>query len=372
MSLAKKIAVVLGTRPEIIKMAELCRLLKQNKEFETHIVFTGQHYSYELFQVFMKELEMPELDINLGVKAESNEVQVAEMVEKISEFVKSNGIELVLAQGDTNSVLAAALAAQKQGVMLGHVEAGLRSFDMTMPEERNRIKADEIADMLFAPTKTAIENLENDKAKGKAFLTGNTIVESLQQNLGKAKSSKQLQELGLEPEGYAVLTAHRQENVDKKEKLIGLIEALGQLKVKVVFPMHPRTEKRLKEFELWDKINELENLKIVSSLGYWDFISLSENCMFFLTDSGGIQEEASIYKKPVVILRENTERPEILGTFGKLVGMDKNKIVAESKRIIENYEEIKEKLAKESCPFGDGKASEKIMEILEKELHEKA
>ena len=358
------IAIVLGTRPEIIKLAEICRLLKERKDVKTYIVFTGQHYSKNLFDVFMQELEVPAIDINLDVGSGTNAYQVAEMRKKIEEFLRDKAIDVVVAEGDTNSVLAAALASHNLGVKFAHVEAGLRSFDRSMPEEINRILADKISHFLFAPTKVAVENLAKSKATGRVFLTGNTIVENLGKNIQKAQNSKILEKLQLESEKYAVLTAHRKENVDNKQKLQQLVSAIGKVGVKIIFPMHPRTEKMLKKFGLLEKVKEIKNLQIIEPIGYFDFIKLCQNCMFILTDSGGIQEEASIYKKPVVVLRENTERPEILGIFGELVGFNEEKIVKESNRIIDNYDKIREKLVLQKSPFGDGTASNKIVEII--------
>ncbi len=364
----KKIAIVLGTRPEIIKLAELIRLLKEHHEAKTVIAFTGQHYDYNLCQIFMEELELPKIDINLGISGGGNEKQVTLMEKKLGEFFLKEKPEIVIAEGDTNSVLAAALAAKDIGTKFAHVEAGLRSFDERMPEEKNRIEADKLADYAFAPTDIAVKHLQDDKIEeAKIFLTGNTIVEAVQKNLEKAKDSKILETLGLTPEKYAVLTAHRQEYVDKKENLEELLSAIAEIDIKVVFPAHPRTLKNLTAFNLLKKAKAIPNLQFIEPAGYFDFLKLASNAMFLLSDSGGIQEEASVYKKWIVILRDNTERPEILEKFGRLTGYCKEKIVEESKKAMENYPELKKRLEKEPCPFGDGKTSQKIVEIILRE-----
>lgn len=361
----KKIAIVLGTRPEIIKLAELTRQLKASKEAETALVFTGQHYDHNLCQVFMQELRLPKIDINLGISQGSNAEQVSAMVKKLSQFISKNGPEVVVAEGDTNSVLAAALASFYCKTRFAHVEAGLRSFDWRMPEETNRVIADKLSHYAFAPTETAVKNLEKSGCKREAIhLTGNTIVEAVQKNMRKTKNSKILEKLGLKLESYAVLTAHRQEYVDKKENLEQLLSAVEKIGVEIVFPAHPRTVKNLEKFGLMQKAKKISNLHFIEPVGYFDFLLLASNSMFLLSDSGGVQEEASVYKKFVVVLRDKTERPEILGSFGCLAGYNEEKIVRESNNLIENYSKMKRKLTGLACPFGDGKASEKIARIL--------
>lgn len=356
----KKIAVVLGTRPEIIKLAELIKILKKKSAAKTFVVFTGQHYDYNLCQVFMDELDMPKIDVNLAVKG-TPEQQVKKMVGALGKFFNDKKIDLVVAEGDTNTVLAAALAASEAGTKFAHVEAGLRSNDMRMPEEMNRIIADNLSHYAFAPTKLAVKNLLKSNARKEGiFLTGNTIVEAVQNNLKKAQGSEILGKLGLEEGGYAVLTAHRQEYVDEKKNLQQLLNALAEINSKIVFPMHPRTEKMLKKFGLMPKLKKLRNVIIIEPLGYFDFLKLASSCRFLLSDSGGIQEEASIYKRYVIVLRDNTERPEILGKFGELTGYNAGKIVAAVKKAMKNGRN----LDRLKCPFGDGSASSKIAEIL--------
>jgi len=365
----KKISIVLGTRPEIIKLAELIKILKSKKDIETEIIFTGQHYDYNMYRVFMEELALPKPNINLGINGGSNAEQVSAMLKILSRHFSKNHADIVVAQGDTNSVLAAAMAAYYSGIRFAHVEAGLRSFDWKMPEEANRVLADQLSSLAFAPTKVSEGHLKKGGCRKEAiYLTGNTIVEAVEKNLESSGKSKILEKFGLEAEKYAVLTAHRQEYVDKKENLEELLFALEKISAKIVFPAHPRTIKNLKKFGLRDKANKIKNLQIAEPVGYFDFLQLASNSMFLLSDSGGIQEEASVYKKWVIVLRDNTERPEIIGKFGCITGYNAEKILKESRKIIENYAETKKRLKKLASPFGDGTASKKIADILVKSL----
>ncbi len=360
-----KIAVVFGTRPEIIKLAELIKLLKKESPAKVLLVFSGQHYDYNLNQVFLRELQLPAIDLNLGVSGGTNASQVSRMFDKLLSFLEKQKVETVVAQGDTNTVLAAALASFYSNCRFAHVEAGLRSRDWRMPEEFNRVVADAIACYAFAPTVNAARNLKKEgKQKESIYLTGNTIVEAVQRNLAKAGKRKILQKLGLQNERYAVLTAHRQEYVDKKKNLLELLKAIGEIKIEIVFPAHPRTIKNLQKFGLMERATALKNLRFIEPIGYFDFLQLASNSMFLLSDSGGIQEEASVYKKYVVVLRDNTERPEIIGKFGCLTGYDREKIVKAGNAVIKNHAKIKKRLLKLQCPFGDGKASKRIAKIL--------
>ncbi len=361
----RRIAVVLGTRPEIIKLAELIRILKKKKGVKVFTVFTGQHYDFNLCRVFMEELELPKIDINLGISSVKAGGAVPKMVVALTDFFREKNIDIVVAEGDTNSVLAAALASFYTGKRFAHVEAGLRSFDLRMPEETNRIIADDLSYYAFAPTNIAVENLEKSTARRAGiFLTGNTIVEAVQKNLKKAGKSKILEKIGLGRGEYAVLTAHRQEYVDREKALRQLLKALPEIDTKIVFPMHPRTKKMLRKFGLLGRLRVIKNVVVTEPIGYFDFLELASNSMLLLSDSGGIQEEASIYKRYVVVLRDSTERPEILGKFGELAGYNATKIVKAANRVIRNNEKINRKLGKIKCPFGDGSASKRIAEIL--------
>ena len=316
----------------------------------------------------MKELELPEPDINLGIGSGSQGYQVGTILIKLEEFFLREQPAIVAALGDTNSVFGAALAAEKMHIPFAHIEAGIRSFDRSMPEEVNRVLADQISSYCFAPTKTAVANLRKTETMGKIFLTGNSIVEAVQKNIATAKKSRILEKLGLKRKEFVVLTMHRQENVDSREKLESIANALEKISQQVVFPMHPRTKARLQEFSLKERFEKIKNLMITESMGYFDFLQLCSNSRYILSDSGGIQEEASVYKKFVIVLRENTERPEMLGKFAVLAGFDEKKIIAAVKKIEKNYPALEKRIKKIPCPFGNGKASGIIAEKLAEAL----
>jgi len=360
-----KIALTLGTRPEIIKLYKLALILKKNKHIKTKIIHSGQHYSYLLNEQFIKELQLPKINKNLEVGSGTHATQVGAMLEKFeNEFLKEN-FDLVIAQGDTNSTLASCLAAQKINIPFGHIEAGIRSFDRTMPEEINRVLTDQISNYLFAPTEIAVYNLQKSEAiQNGIYLTGNPIVEATRENLKKAQKSHILNKLGLKENEYCVLTLHREENTKSKEKMETLLNVIEKIQKQVVYPIHPRSEKTLKDYDLWEKAENIPNLEIIEPLGYLNFLSLCQNSKYLLTDSGGIQEEASIYNKPVIILRENTERPEILNKWGWLTGINEQKILQRIKWIENNNNNILLKMKELHTPFGDGKASKRIANII--------
>lgn len=359
-----KIATIIGTRPEIIKLSPLIPLF--DKEFEHVFVHTGQHYSYEMDKVFFKEFGLRDPDFTLDVGSGTHAYQTGKIMLGLEELFSKEKVDLVVVEGDTNSVLAAALAASKLHIPIAHVEAGIRSFDRNMPEEINRILTDQISEYCFAPTTIAVKNLEKENIDARRIhMVGNTIVEVTQKTLEMAeKKSRIMEELGLKKEEYVLLTAHRVENVDVRERFLNLGNALEKIDSPIIYPAHPRSLKMLKELDLLSKFEGIKNLRFIKPLGILDFISLSANSRFIITDSGGIQEECTVYKKPILIIRDNTERPEILGTFGKLVGCDTRKIVEESRQILDNYPEIIKRLDKEKSPFGDGTTSKKILDIL--------
>ncbi|MCX6802909.1 MAG: UDP-N-acetylglucosamine 2-epimerase (non-hydrolyzing) [Candidatus Diapherotrites archaeon] len=360
-----KIALTLGTRPEIIKLYRLALALRKDKRAKTEIIHSGQHYSYLMNEKFIEELHLPEISKNLEVGSGSHASQVGTMLVKFESEFLEKGYDFVVAEGDTNSTLASCLAAEKIGIQFGHVEAGIRSFDREMPEEINRVLTDQVSSFLFAPTRTAVSNLKKSEAIKKGiFLTGNPIVEATRENLEKAKKSRILGKLGLEENAYCTLTLHREENTKSREKMKALLNAAGKIGRKIIYPIHPRSEKTLKEYGLWEKAQSIPNLELIEPLGYLDFLSLCKNSKYILTDSGGIQEEASIYNKPVIILRENTERPEILGKWGWLAGVNEKRILQRAKWVEKNHASIVAKAKKLQTPFGDGKASERIAKII--------
>jgi len=359
------IAIVLGTRPEIIKMSPVIRACeKQNEDY--FILHTGQHYSYEMDRVFFEELELPAPSYNLDVGSGTHAVQTGAILAGVEKVLQETKPDVVLVQGDTNTVLAGALAASKsyvrsgrRQVLVGHVEAGLRSFDRSMPEEINRVLTDHISDYLFAPTKTAQKNLVNEGiARQKIFVTGNTIVDAVHQNLSLAKKKADtLRSLDLTKDEFFLVTLHRQENVDEKARLSGIIRGLTSIYknygMEIVFPIHPRTEKMIKAFAL-----DTRGIRTIPPLGFLAFLQLESGARLALTDSGGVQEECCILSVPCVTVRNSTERPETVGAGANIVaGVAPGGIAKAVAGMMKSERSWKN-------PFGDGHAGERILDIL--------
>src|SRR3989338_4405920 len=307
-----KIAFVVGTRPEFIKTVSLIKECEKRK-INYFIIHTGQHYSYELDTLFFEELHIKKPEYNLNVGSSTHWEQTGKMMVGIERILVEERPDLVLVQGDTNTVLAGALSAKKLGIKVGHVEAGLRCYNIFMPEEINRRLTDHISDFLFCPTLTNRDNLIRENIDGKnIYVVGNTIVDVLYENLelSKKKGEKIMNEIGITPGNYFLVTAHRQENIDDKKTLINLLRGIENIQKKydlpVIYPMHPRVHGSINKFS----IKLLGNIKIIKPISYLESIYLQKYAKLILTDSGGIQEEACILGKPCVTLRENTERPE--------------------------------------------------------------
>jgi len=360
----KTVMVVAGTRPEIIKMAPIVRALQKNK-IPLKFVHCGQHYDYNMAQQFIEDLELPPPDYTFKINASSPGAQTARIMMHMDELLKKTAPALVLVEGDTNSVLAAALAANKRGIATGHVEAGLRSFDLRMPEEHNRRLTDHISEYLFAPTASAEANLKRENVWGKIYVTGNTIIDAVLQHLPIAeKKSKVLEKIRFKK--FALATAHRAENVDDLYVLRNFIEAFAEAPLPVVYPMHPRTQKRLRQNNLYSKVKKLGNIQILPPLGYLDFLVLMKRSELIVTDSGGIQEEATApcVRKPVLVIRLSTERPEAVETgFAKVVGTKKRDILTAIEATMANRGKLPE-----ASPFGDGDAAEKIVDTIQGEF----
>ncbi|GAB6135583.1 non-hydrolyzing UDP-N-acetylglucosamine 2-epimerase [Thermococcus prieurii] len=365
-----KPAFVFGTRPEIIKLAPVIRAFLE-RGVEPLLIHTGQHYDYEMSSVFLEELELPPIDYHLEVGSGTQAEQTGKAMIKIERVLMEEKPDVTLVQGDTNTVLAGALASVKLKIPVAHVEAGLRSFDRTMPEEINRILADHASEVLFPPTEEARKNLEREGITENVYVVGNTIVDAVLQNSEVAeKKSDVLEKFGLKPKEYILITAHRAENTDSRENLEKLVQILESLPMRAIYPMHPRTRKRLEEFGLLERVKAIENLAVTKPLGYLDFLRLEKNAFAIMTDSGGIQEEAIILGVPCLTLRYNTERPETVEAGGNvLVGLEKERVLNYLKRLMEDRE-FYERMANAPNPFGDGKAGERIAEIL-LELHER-
>ncbi len=359
-----KVCVVLGTRPEIIKMSPVIRELERRK-IEYFVIHTGQHYSYNMDRVFFEDLELPEPDykLDIGEKYHTHGSQTGEMIKGIEGILMKEKPDVVLVEGDTNSVLSGGLTAVKLHIPVGHVEAGLRSFDRRMPEEINRIVVDHISEYLFAPTEVAKENLLNEGIpEDKIYVTGNTIVDAVYQNLEIAKrKSKILDNFSLRRGEYIVITFHRAENVDDPERLKKLVGMLNMLEYPAIFPMHPHTKNRIEENGL--KINN-PNLIVTEPIGYLDFLLLLANAKLVLTDSGGIQEESNILHIPCLTLRDNTERPETVEVGSNIVvGVDPKNVINLANEIIVDKEKFNE-MSSAPVVYGDGKSAKKMVSVL--------
>jgi len=353
-----RIAVVVGTRPEIIKMAPIVRACRA-RGVPCLLLHTGQHYSFELDGVFFRELELPAPDANLEVGSGSGAQQVASALLGLGAVLQERRPDVVLVEGDTNSVLAAALAAYQAGIAVGHVEAGLRSRDRDMPEELNRILTDHVSDRLFAPTEGARANLRGEGiAETRIHVTGNTVVDELERQRERARRPGRLEHFGVEAGRYALATVHRAENVDRDDRLRGILEGLAAageaLGLPVLAALHPRTQARVAAVDP----GLTARLRVLPPLGYLDFLGLHADAAVMLTDSGGLQEEACCLQVPCVTLRDNTERPESVAVGANvLAGADAGRIVACA-------------LAMSASPrgwpnpFGDGHSGERIVDLL--------
>ena len=329
-----------------------------NSNLDYFILHTGQHYSYELDKSFFNDLELPEPKYNLNIGSGTHAVQTAGLLIGIEDILIKENPDVVLVQGDTNTVLAGALAASKLHIKIGHVEAGLRSYDRTMPEEINRVITDHISDYLYAPTEESRQNLIKEGiTPEKIFVTGNTVVDAVFQNLSLSKEKEDvLSRFHLKSKNYVLTTFHRAENVDNKDKLEGILLALqtihSKYKLPIVFPMHPRTEKMIQLFGL-----STDGLIVLKPQGYFSFLQLEENAKAIFTDSGGLQEEGCIVGTPCLTLRENTERPETVSVGANiLVGTNKESIMSA-------FSDLKTDVSWVN-PYGDGKAAENILNTL--------
>ncbi len=365
-----KIALVCGARPNFMKISPLIRAIEKHKTssgtnlIEPILVHTGQHYDYKMSQAFFQDLGLPQADIYLSVGSGTHAEQTGKIMIEFEQVLFKEKPDLVIVVGDVNSTLAAALAAVKLHIPVAHVEAGLRSYDRTMPEEINRLLTDAISDYLFTPSPDANENLKREGiADEKIFLVGDIMVDSLLYNMERAEESQILTRLGLDKGSYAVLTLHRPSNVDKKESLLQIIHAVREIsqRIPIVFPAHPRTRKSIKSFEFMRFFKD-EHIRLIEPLGYLDFLKLEINARLVMTDSGGIQEETTVVNIPCLTLRDTTERPITIsqGT-NVLVGNDTQKIITEASRILDGKEK------KGCCPeIWDGKTAERIVEVLAK------
>ncbi|MGZ7159848.1 MAG: non-hydrolyzing UDP-N-acetylglucosamine 2-epimerase [Methanobacterium sp.] len=367
-----KIAVIIGTRPEIIKMAPVIDEMEKRK-VEYILIHTGQHYDREMSDQFFIDLELRKPDYNIGVGSGSHGEQTANMIKGLEEVLIDEKPDLVLVQGDTNAVLSGAIVSSKLHIPVGHVEAGLRSYDKTMPEEINREVADVCSKIFFVPTEESAVNLILEGIHPKdIFITGNTIVDACMRHLEIAKKKANLPFKMNENDKILTLTMHRAENVDNPSRLKNIVEALLELKeVIIVFPAHPRTIKNLKKHDLLEKMDDADHIKLIKPVGYLDFLLLLSKSEIIMTDSGGLQEEAITLNIPCTTLRYNTERPETVEAGGNiLVGAKKKKIVDTVREIL-NDTQMYSKMSKARNPYGEGNSSIKIMDaILKQNAHD--
>ena len=349
----------MGTRPEIIKLSPIIREYER-RGLNYFILHTGQHYSFKMDQVFFDELSLPQPKYNLDVGSGTDTEQTGRIMIGIGKILMNESLDVVLVQGDTNTTQAGALAARKSKIKTAHVEAGLRSFDKSMPEEINRIVVDHVSEYLFAPTNKSKENLCREGInKDSIFVTGNTIVDAIYHSLELTRSKNNIfRFLSIKQNKYFLLTLHRQENVDKKERLRNILESLELIYQEfcfpLVFPMHPRTKKRIKEFGLVLP----RGVMAIDPIDFLQFLQLETNARVVLTDSGGVQEETCTLRIPCVTLRSSTERPETLEAGSNiLAGIEPTKVM-------EAVRKMDSKTRKWENPFGEGFAAEKIVRLL--------
>jgi UDP-N-acetylglucosamine 2-epimerase (non-hydrolysing) len=364
-------ACIVGARPNFMKMAPIIRALESDPfrdRTRCTLIHTGQHYDASLSDVFFAELGMRHPDISLEVGSGSHGAQTAKVLERIETVLASGPkgggrFDFVVVVGDVNSTMAAAIAAAKLGIKIAHVEAGLRSFDRTMPEEINRLVTDSIADLLLVSEPDGVRNLQHEGHPAERIvLVGNVMIDTLLYMLDQAKALPTLKELQLEPHRYGVVTLHRPSNVDEEAVLAALVEVLVEVArdLPLVFPVHPRTEQTLSKFGLRDRLAETPSIQMLPPLGYLPFLSLTSQAQVIVTDSGGLQEESTALGIPCLTMRDNTERPITveLGT-STLVGNDSDKL----RRSL--YEVLEGTYKAGACPeLWDGRAAERIATAL--------
>ena len=358
----KKILICVGTRPNFIKVTRFKKLAsKFNLEIKT--LHTGQHFDHQMSKIFFDELKLDKPDIYLNAKGESQIEMMADIMVKFEKELTNYFPDIVLVPGDVNSSTACALVASRNGIKLGHLESGLRSFDRTMPEEINRILIDDLSDLFFVTEQSGMDHLlKEGKAKNKIHMVGNTMIDSLVNFKDSINKRKIISTINC-PDEYGLMTFHRPSNVDKRENLIELLNIIEKCcsNLTMVLPLHPRTKKSLEKHTFWDQLKKINNLICTDSLGYLDFMKLVINSKIVITDSGGIQEETTFLQIPCITVRENTERPitislgnnELIQLNGELI----------SKRMIEK---LKNSEKGKIPPLWDGYATERILEILSK------
>jgi UDP-N-acetylglucosamine 2-epimerase (non-hydrolysing) len=354
------VTFVLGTRPEIIKTAPVIRECDR-RDVPMDILHTGQHYSESLDEVFFQQLQLPTPKTNLSVGSGSHGTQTGTMLSEIEDELLASEPDVVVVQGDTNSALAGALAGSKLDMDVAHIEAGLRSFDREMPEETNRVLVDHVSEYLFPPTDGAVDQLRREGIPdSRITVTGNTIADAVQQYSTQATvESDVLERLGVDSEGFYLLTAHREENVDHPERFEALLSGVDRYatttETDVIYPIHPRARKQLQNYG----IQVPESIRLVEPQDFFDFLRLEAAASLVFTDSGGVQEESCILGTPCVTLRYSTERPETVHVGANCIaGLAPQDIVAAAEQMVT-------KNGSWDSPFGDGRASERILAALD-------
>jgi UDP-N-acetylglucosamine 2-epimerase (non-hydrolysing) len=354
---------VVGARPNFMKIAPLMAAYASYEAIDPILVHTGQHYDRVMSKLFFEELGLPKPHVNLGVGGGTHSEQTAHIMMAFERYCRQAQPDRVLVVGDVNSTIACALVASKLGIPLAHVEAGLRSFDRSMPEEINRVLTDALSDLLFVSEPSGVENLKQEGVQeDRIHLVGNVMIDTLLSNRARAETSDILQRLTLLEKEYALLTLHRPSNVDEPKVLEGLIGAVLEItdQLQVVFPVHPRTWMRLEEFDLAAQLQSTNRIVITEPLGYLDFLKLMSRARVVLTDSGGIQEETTILQVPCLTLRHNTERPITVAMGGnRVVGTDPQAVLAAFGEIMADDE-----AQIQTPPLWDGQAAARITKIL--------
>jgi len=361
----KKIISVVGARPNFMKIAPLHHALKKTGKYQSIILHTGQHYDEKMSKVFFTDLGLPEPDIYLGIGSGSHAEQTAKVMIEFEKVLVKEKPEMVIVVGDVNSTLACSIVAAKLLVPVAHVEAGLRSGDRAMPEEINRIVTDSISDLLFVSEPSGMHNLVNEGVPGeKMIFVGNIMIDSLVAHVQKANQSEVLKAHGLDEKSYTLVTLHRPSNVDSKESLEKMLRIFAEIahRSRIVFPIHPRTRKRLEDFGLMEKVSAIAKLQLIEPQGYIEFLKLMKEAALVLTDSGGIQEETTVLGVQCLTMRENTERPVTIevGT-NQLVGIEESEIKAKAMEVLNGN--IKEGKVPEKW---DGRTAERIVSTLDK------
>ena len=359
----KRFVIVAGTRPEIIKVAPIIRKLVDRK-INFKFIYSGQHYDHRLSTQIINDLELPIPEFSLKLKSKTPASQVAEIMTNLADQLGKKD-DIVLVQGDTNSVLATSLLAVKLRRKIAHIEAGLRSFDWRVPEEHNRRMVDHISDFLFVPTRISYQNLINENVSGKIHISGNTAIDPVKEHLPFSKKKSTILQ-NVKFSEYALATFHRAENVDDEKVLNNIIKGIISAKIPTIISLHPRTRKMLKKFSLLKKLENREHIEIINPQGYLDFLALMKNCRFILTDAGGIQEESTspLLSKRVLVLRKSTERLEAIDSgITSLVPLKHQKI---REAILREWDAKMIKI--KTSPYGSGNSAGKILDVLQKHL----